>query len=242
MVRPVHYGVSVGAPDLSHVLETADRIGTNTGYNEFMAQVIEHQNKLEEIRLQQQQKELEARAKTLADKAKADQKKEKDAAKEDLAKPDASKFASGGLLGVFGHALGGVFSKAADLQMNGLERIIDIASRPNYAVANAIDVADKTSNIDKSRKGFHFNMPEWDWNDAQKIGGAFVKGIEGKDKTTFAKVIARQAKDDNKHTIMDNKAFQGIGGLVADIGLDPTTYIGGGVITKGLKVGSKEAK
>lgn len=86
-----------------------------------------------------------------------------------------------------------------------LGRIADVLSRPNYAVANM----------------FHSAA-----NQKNPLAG-FWQGLSGKEKTTFSKVL----EDDLGVT---NPVAQGIGGLALDVAADPTTYIGAGVIKKGL--------
>lgn len=91
-------------------------------------------------------------------------------------------------------------------------RIFDILSRPNYAIAEAI------------------NHPE------DKL--AFFEGLSGKKKTTFSDVLGHYGVEDPR--------IRATGGLLLDIGLDPTTYIPGGAVAKGatkagkaLGIGSK---
>ena len=86
-----------------------------------------------------------------------------------------------------------------------LSRVVDILSRPNYAIANAVD---STINGDNPAVGL-------------------LRGLAGKDKTTFSDVL-----DDAG---VDNSVVKGLGGFALDVALDPTTYIGAGTISKGLK-------
>lgn len=86
-----------------------------------------------------------------------------------------------------------------------MSRIFDILSRPNYAIANTVkDIAHGTDDPLSS----------------------FISGLAGTQKTTFQDVL----KDAG---LPDSVGRAGLG-LVLDIGLDPTTYIPGGAIVKGL--------
>lgn len=105
-----------------------------------------------------------------------------------------------------------------------VERIFDIMQRPNYAMAELFD----TAVVDK---------------DPSKILGNMWEGFSGREKTTFSEVFQHAAGPDTKI----NPVAKYGGGLVFDILLDPTTYIGAGLI-KGaysgvktaLKIGGKE--
>ena len=92
-----------------------------------------------------------------------------------------------------------------------LSRIVDVLSRPNYAIANMFHAAAEQKN---------------------PISALF-RGLEGKDKTTFSTVL----KEDLG---VKNPVVSGLGGAALDIALDPTSYIGTGAIKGGLtKVGGK---
>ncbi len=63
---------------------------------------------------------------------------------------------------------------------------------------------------------------------------SILRGLTGQDKTTFQKVLKDKGAPDNASTAL--------AGLILDIGLDPTTYIGAGAIkgaAKAVGVGSK---
>src|SRR5678816_1279010 len=93
-----------------------------------------------------------------------------------------------------------------------LNRLVDVLSRPNYAVANMFDAA------------AHRHNPL----------SALFRGLEGKDKTTFSDVIKNDLG-------IKNKVVQGLGGFAADVALDPTTYIGAGAIKDVLQTGARKA-
>lgn len=109
-----------------------------------------------------------------------------------------------------------------------VSRIFDVLSRPNYAVANAWkpvlhDVArhDWSAAIQHSIPGFGGQAgPMW-------------KGITGKDKTTFTKLLTQDPElQQTGLGDLPGPVKAGLG-LTLDIGLDPTTYIGIG----GFKAG-----
>lgn len=98
-------------------------------------------------------------------------------------------------------------SQGKDINKQGiLGRVIDILSRPNYAVANAADYYNQGRN---------------------PFGGAF-RGLSGTEKTTFQDVI--------KNAGYQPGWKSAVAGLAGDIFLDPTTYIGTGAVAKALKV------
>jgi hypothetical protein len=92
-----------------------------------------------------------------------------------------------------------------------LNRLVDILSRPNYAIANTFHAAAQQHNP----------------------LSAFWRGLEGKDKTTFSKFI----KEDLNN---QSPVVQGVGGFIGDVALDPTTYIGAGAIKSALKTGAEK--
>src|SRR5262245_14070461 len=89
-----------------------------------------------------------------------------------------------------------------------INRVFDVLSRPNYAVAEGY-----------RRLGKH------GFGDLPAAVGDFAKGAvsgaAGKDKTTFSKVL----KEEN---LLKGKPG-GIAGFALDIALDPTTYVGLGL-------------
>lgn len=89
-----------------------------------------------------------------------------------------------------------------------MSRIFDILSRPNYAVANLVKgLVDRHDNPLKD----------------------IISGLAGTQKTTFGQIL----KEHNLGT----PTSQAIAGLILDIGLDPTTYIGAGTVGKLGKLG-----
>lgn len=86
-----------------------------------------------------------------------------------------------------------------------MSRIFDVLSRPNYAIANTVKAL---------QSGDPMFLDD------------FWAGLSGKEKTTFSDVLKAEG--------MGSGPAAGLG-LVLDIGLDPTTYIPGAAIAKGLK-------
>lgn len=114
-----------------------------------------------------------------------------------------------------------------------LSRIMDVLSRFNYAGANAtkhVQDAIKTENPDMGvyERGVNTVAESTnpflalvrghadDW-----LKGAAL-GFTGKEKTTFGDVLENGG--------VTNPIVKGVGGLVLDIGLDPTTYVGAGLL------------
>lgn len=84
--------------------------------------------------------------------------------------------------------------------MGLLGRTFDVLSRPLYGVAEGVK-----STIEGE------NALEGVW-----------QGISGQEKTTFSDVLESAG--------VENDFIRGVGGFALDIALDPTTYIGGGII------------
>ena len=121
-------------------------------------------------------------------------------------------------------------------------RAMDVLSRPNYAVANAV------------RNEFKATVQGAGIGGALKAAGSgFVGGLEGKKKSTFGNFIQDVA--DARHAAAAGKTPEQIqygeghanpilkagGGLALDIFLDPTTYVGTGLVAK-LTKAEKAAK
>lgn len=99
-----------------------------------------------------------------------------------------------------------------------LGRLIDVLSRPNYAVANAVHYA----------------------HDLRNPLTGVVRGLSGTEKTTFSDVL-------KKDLGVKNNALAGFGGAGLDILTDPTMLIGPGEVKAGLSAlkltkGAKEAE
>lgn len=108
---------------------------------------------------------------------------------------------------------------------DGGTRLLDILSRGNYASANAVDAA-----IDSDNAGGDYRD-----NINAAIRGA-GRGVTGKDKTTYSKVIKEHVEGVDPDG--DGKDWRvGAAGFVGDVLLDPTTYIGVGLIGKAGKLG-----
>lgn len=92
-----------------------------------------------------------------------------------------------------------------------IQRIFDVLSRPNYAIANTVK---SLSHLGEEEGG---NPLEEFW-----------QGLAGKDKTRFGDVIGNEwgvTGDD-----LLSKATRGVGGFALDVLTDPTTYIGLGTV------------
>lgn len=149
-------------------------------------------------------------------KARKDKQKEKEKAKEDLGNEPESE---------------GFWSKLGDFAVDGFNRVMDVASRFNYGSANVAKYLTVTSDdAPDEEKNFWEKLV-----DLPDVGNAWWRGFAGKDKTTFGQVIAQNAAEDHTKNILDYKWFQGAAGFAGDVLLDPTTYIGVGLVTKPLK-------
>lgn len=76
----------------------------------------------------------------------------------------------------------------------------------------------------------------------QASGEQFFRGIEGLEDVTpitFDQVIANNAERNPENNVFDEEWYQRTVGFVADVGLDPTTYIGVGFLAGGARVALK---
>lgn len=98
-----------------------------------------------------------------------------------------------------------------------LERIFDVLSRPNYAIAETVDrITDDLADV-PGKEGLGY------------IAEGFWKGLAGQEKTTFTKLWTdAQKKAEGEATLTGSV----IPGLFLDIFTDPTTYLGAGLIGK----------
>lgn len=108
------------------------------------------------------------------------------------------------------------FSKVNDASQSfnehvfsGGQRILDILSRPNMASANVTEAL---------------------YNGQNPIEGAW-EGLSGKDKKYYADVIKEQDVKSGDYK-PGSDAQYGVAGFIADVVLDPTTYIGAGLVGK----------
>lgn len=99
-----------------------------------------------------------------------------------------------------------------------LSRIFDVLSRGNYAVANATHEGKQKEKKIGAQGKLSLAV-------LKAEGSGFLKGLEGKKKTTFSKVL----KEDYN---VKNKLGQGLGGLALDVATDPTNLVGLGVAGK----------
>lgn len=98
-----------------------------------------------------------------------------------------------------------------------IERIFDVLSRPNYAIAETVDrITDDLADV-PGKEGLGYVLE------------GFWKGLAGEEKTTFTKLWTEaQKKSEGEATIMGSV----VPGLFLDIFTDPTTYIGAGLLGK----------
>jgi murein DD-endopeptidase MepM/ murein hydrolase activator NlpD len=138
-----------------------------------------------------------------------------------------------------------------DYFKEGMERTLDVLSRPLFAAAEAtrqmnrkdkdgkspwsitgtdpVHLATDTVRglLGKSPSDAIDDMKPGDYKDVAK--GAW-RGFTGKEKTTYARVIADNAARDNQRTIHDKRAYQIAAGLTADLAGDPLNFVGVGVV------------
>lgn len=103
-----------------------------------------------------------------------------------------------------------IVEKALNLPQgqNAFFDVLEILGRPGSAVMNAID------------KGM----------EGENVAAAAWRGLSGQDRVNGADLAEKMG--------VENKAGKFLLGTALDIGLDPTTYIPGGVLAKGIKQGA----
>lgn len=117
-----------------------------------------------------------------------------------------------------------------------LDRVMDVLSRGNYMVANAVKTDIKNGGL--------IDNPFGDGRNAERLDvlkGAW-KGVSGKEKTTFQEVIGDLGWEPTTGIGKVGKFTLGLG---LDIALDPTTYLGIGAakhVLEGGTAGVKAAK
>lgn len=84
-----------------------------------------------------------------------------------------------------------------------LSKVFDILLRPNYASAGAAMHLEREGGV-------------------EGIGRAMLDGLRGETKYTYSDVLDEAG--------VENKYVKGVGGFVLDVALDPTTYLGAGVV------------
>lgn len=105
----------------------------------------------------------------------------------------------------------GATKKQSGNEPSLMSKIFDILSRPNYAVANLVQ-----DTIDYAKD------PNREFNPFASV----ASGIAGTQKTTFQDVLKHEGANDSLGTSLL--------GLGLDIGLDPTTYLSGAGLVKGI--------
>lgn len=100
-----------------------------------------------------------------------------------------------------------------------ISRVFDVLSRPAYASAEAVrrtDVHNLTS----------LNPKDWAKEIKNEAVGA-GRGLSGTKKTSYSQVLAERG--------VKNRAALAVGGIAGDILLDPTTYLGTGLVKAPLE-------
>jgi len=111
-----------------------------------------------------------------------------------------------------------------------VSRIFDMLSRPNYAVANAVSTQIKNANT-VNKNGFQLSDLLKGITSVPETLGSIVEGLEGSSKKTFSDVLGESG--------MEPGVGRAAAGLVLDIALDPTTYIGAGAVKGAAKAAGK---
>lgn len=109
-----------------------------------------------------------------------------------------------------------------------LSRMLDVISRPNYAVMQGINRA--LVDADKNDASF--------WSQITSFGKGAKQGITGKKKTTGSDLLRKQYSSRMKEHPVSGATL----GLFMDIFLDPTTYVGLGLASKVGRVGKVTQK
>ena len=117
----------------------------------------------------------------------------------------------------------GILSSAFNAGKSGGSRLLDIFSRGMYASAN--------TTLQLTKPG----------PNSENFAEAFWKGLSGQEKSSYIDVYRQNYPNAGKKT-------SAIGGFLGDVFLDPTTYVGAGLISKIARIpsliskGGKEAK
>jgi len=102
--------------------------------------------------------------------------------------------------------------------LSSIAPVVDFISRPQYASAKFFD------SLGNESRGIFGSL-----------GDAFSELIDPKNKLSFSDVIAKAAPGFAKESPTSTKVL----GFLLDVALDPTTYLGVGFGSKGLKIGGK---
>lgn len=104
--------------------------------------------------------------------------------------------------------------------LSAIAPVVDVLARPQYASAKFFD------SVGNESKGIF-----------ESLGSAFNEFISPKQRLSFSDVITKAAPTWARENPTSTKVL----GFLADIALDPTTYLGVGFATDGIKIGSKIA-
>jgi len=126
-----------------------------------------------------------------------------------------------------------------------LNRVLDVISRPNYAMAGMFNNVWQDMINKGGAKNAHLGLGTI----AKDMGSGFVKGLEGKSKARFSDMMSNavQAGAATGPFAWEKNRIARTGvGLLADITTDPLTYIGPGiekaVPAAGIEAGGAAAK
>jgi hypothetical protein len=131
-----------------------------------------------------------------------------------ITRPSGGGWLTGPSVSTPGAESGGVLGTA----LSYAAPVLDFISRPQYASAKFFD-----SVINDSANVF------------DALGGALDELIDPKKKLSFSNVISRYDPQFAKN----NPVATSVLGFIGDIALDPTTYLGVGLVKSGLQVGGK---
>lgn len=107
-----------------------------------------------------------------------------------------------------------------------VSKIFDILLRPNYAMAGGVRAQQEAAEENPDQGFLNMGLiPEW-------FKGA-AEGIKGESKETFADVLEGAG--------VENNVVKGLGGFILDVALDPTTYVGAGLVKGATKASAQAA-
>lgn len=121
-----------------------------------------------------------------------------------------------------GNPLAAITNPVGDVAKAGLTKVSDVLSRGQYLSANVAKGLVNDSNSDAGTL-----------DTLKHIGSNAIHGISGTDKGNYAQVLDAAG--------VKNKLVRNVLGFMGDVALDPTTYVGGGIV-KGANKAEKSAE
>lgn len=151
----------------------------------------------------------------------------------------------------------GFWESLGQKALTGLDSTLDILSRPAYGSVAALEKGQDLAWDRQDKEGRH-NPFSIDGaidaiksvQDVDDMAHAWTKGFKGEQEHTFAHMLERTGKHDDaegihenkiQHAVTHNSVVRGIAGFGLDVALDPTSYIGVGLVTKPLRKGVEHA-